>query len=123
MTKSILERLRTGEPSSKTKIERTQDFISNSIGVRISDMKAFLDIYKEVEYKDRKKIADISLWHIDSKIDEIEELANMFEKLKSDEDAEGIDSSLIHLNYKNIYDYDDSIEEINLELLSKTTDK
>ena len=67
MTKSILERLRTGEPSSKTKIERTQDFISNSIGVRISDMKAFLDIYKEVEYKDRKKIADISLWHIDFK--------------------------------------------------------
>ena len=52
------------------------------------------------------------------KIDEIEDLNNMFEQLNSDESAERISNYLGHLNNKNIYDYDDSIEEICLEILA-----
>ena len=45
MTQSILERLSSKDKTNKTEIEKTQDYISYSIDIRISDMKAFVDIY------------------------------------------------------------------------------
>lgn len=117
MTKSILERLSSKDKSSKTEFEEKLDYILSSMGIRISDMRAFVDIYSECEMKDRMKISDTVLWQVIGKLDEIEEIYNMLDQLNSGKATADTGSSLIHLNYENMYNYDDAIEEIHSEIL------
>lgn len=117
MKKTLLESLTIN--SNKNEVEQTKDLILSSIEERVFEMKSFTDIYKECSQEIRKKIIDMSLWHIDSKIDEIEELANMLNQLKEkDVNIAQVRNHVYQLNHKNMYSYDNEIEEINLEILA-----
>lgn len=119
MKKTLLESLTIN--SNKNEVEQTKDLILSSIEGRVFEMKSFTDIYKECSQEIRKKIIDISLWHIDSKIDEIEELANMLNQLKGkDVNIAQVRNHVHQLNYKNMYSYDNEIEEIYLEMATQS---
>lgn len=119
MKKTLLESLTID--SNKNEVERTKDLILSSIEGRVFEMKSFTDIYKECSQEIRKKIIDTSLWHIDSKIDEIEELANMLNQLKEkDVNIAQVRNHVHQLNHKNVYSYDNAIEEIYLEMATQS---
>ena len=121
MTKSILESLTVKSKTgglNKSEVEEMEEYILDSINIRISDMRAFVDIFVKCEMEYRDQIASTVLWHVFSKLDEIEDLNKMFGQLNSGKPAENIRNGLNHLNHVNMYNYDDAIEEISLAILA-----
>lgn len=117
MKKSILESLTI--KTNKSEFEQMEDLILSSIDSRFSDMRDFVDIYMSCKSADRNRVADTVLWEVIGKLDEVEELKNMLEQMRDTGEVLTEGRSYIdHLNHVNVYNYDNSIEEINLEILA-----
>lgn len=105
-------------------MKEIQNLVVSSIKNKLDDVTSIIEFYNSKPKDEQKHISSTVSYIVSLYQDDLDSLSSSLKLLLDFEEShEHIRNSLNHANSKYLFEYDDYIEEINLELLSKTTGK